>query len=413
MLKSIATVLGGNVAAQALGLAILPLLTRLFPTEAFGHYQFFQSVTSLLIVPAGLLYELALLRAREGSELRAVLWLCLLTNIGFAALSCAAVIFIHLLDPAWLSRVPFSLFLLPLTVLIGSLAVTLSYILMRYHAFFASGVSKVAQSAVFAGAAGGIGAANPIPTGLVIADIGGRAVLAAYEFLWTLRRFPGLLIPATRRRIAAAARRYREYPMIGAPGVLINAAGSALTPILIYTWFTPAVSGQFGLVERSLTLPLALIAGSISQVFTARCAAHIRAGSEKAVHEFKSVVIHAGLLGAAPALLLIAVGPQLFGFVFGAEWRVAGEFARYLSIGYWAALAFGTIQMTLVVIGRQRLQLAWAIGRLTCMVALGCAVVAFDWSPLYAVIGYSMLMAASSISFILIAFLALKRHVRT
>lgn len=412
MLKPIATVLGGNLIAQAIGLAALPVLARLFPPAAFAHYQFFQSVITLLVVPAGLRYELALLRAGDGGALRAVLWLCFAANCGLALLGTLAVGVVELIQPVWLGRVHFPLFLLPLAVLIGALANTMSFVLIRFSAFFASGNSKVIQSAAFVGLAAGIGAQTPVPSGLVIADTGGRAALAGYSLFWIRRHAPGLLVRSSLRRIRAVARRYREYPLISAPGSLVNAAGTVLTPLLVYAMFPPSISGQFALVERSLTLPLALVTSAASQVFMAEFAGHIRSGSRDALTDFRKLVLHAALLGVVPALALIFAGPTIFAIVFGAQWHLAGEFSRWLAVGYWAALAFGPINSTLVVIGRQKLQLAWEIGRLTAIAALAAAVVAFDWPALYAIIGYSALMALSSISFILMAFLALSKYVR-
>jgi O-antigen/teichoic acid export membrane protein len=412
LLRSIATVLSANLIAQALGLAALPFLTRLFPAEAFAHYQFFLSFITLLGVPAGLRYELALLRAGEGGELRAVLWLCFASNCGVAFLVAIAAAAIELIQPFWLARVQFPLFLLPLALLIGSVANTMSFVLIRNRAYLASGHSKVTQSATFVGLAGGIGVAAPVSSGLAVADIGGRAALAGYSLFWIARNAPALLVPASMRRMAAVARRYREYPLISAPGTLINSAGSVMTPLVVYALFAPAISGQFALVERSLTLPLALVISAASQVFTAEFASHLRSGSTAALHDFRKLVLHATVLGFVPAVALIVAGPDIFAIVFGAEWRLAGEFSRYLAVGYWSALAFGPINATLVVMGRQKLQLVWEVVRLAGMAALAAAVAAFDWPALYAVIGYSALMTVSSISFIFMAFFALRKHVR-
>ncbi len=43
-------------------------------------------------------------------------------------------------------------------------------------------------------------------------------------------------------------------------------------------------------------------------------------------------------LGVGPALLLAFSAPALFAWVFGAQWRTAGEFARYLVV--WLLFVF-------------------------------------------------------------------------
>lgn len=37
-------------------------------------------------------------------------------------------------------------------------------------------------------------------------------------------------------------------------------------------------------------------------------------------------------VGFLPFAVVVAFGPQLFAFVFGGEWRVAGEYARWISV---------------------------------------------------------------------------------
>ena len=78
MIRDIATVMRGTVIAQAIGFAALPILSRMFMPEAFGHYQLFISLLTLLLVFPTLRYEVALLRASGAREFRALAQLCLI-----------------------------------------------------------------------------------------------------------------------------------------------------------------------------------------------------------------------------------------------------------------------------------------------------------------------------------------------
>jgi O-antigen/teichoic acid export membrane protein len=70
------------------------------------------------------------------------------------------------------------------------------------------------------------------------------------------------------------------------------------------------------------------------------------------------------LVGAVPAVVLLAAGPALFGVVFGGEWTEAGEYARLLALAYLGQFAVTPVSATLFLLERQDQELAWVAGRL-------------------------------------------------
>jgi O-antigen/teichoic acid export membrane protein len=109
-----------------------------------------------------------------------------------------------------------------------------------------------------------------------------------------------------------------------------------LPPILFASFFGAAAAGLYSLANRVLQLPMSLIGGAIGQVFFAEAAEANRRGEiGQLVAGLHSKLAH---IGMAPALLLILIGPDLFAIVFGEQWRVAGEFARWMAP--WIYLVF-------------------------------------------------------------------------
>lgn len=414
MLKNIAIILRGSVIAQAIGFLVLPLLSRLFTPDAFGTFQLFQSIFSVLLVFASMRFEIALLSAENDSELRATFWLCLAVTAAttiFVAILAASIMASGWPEPA--AALPFSLWLFPLALLAGGLAQLLPYVVTRESAFSVSANSKMAQSGAYAIAGVSIGALAPIISGLILADIIGRIALAAVLLGWTFRRCRALFEPAATREMLAAARKYRGFPLITVPGGIVNTLGSVLTPVMIYASFSPYVSGQFGLVERSLTIPMAMLVTAVSQVYMAGFAEAIRTPGQSALLQFHKVVRNMALIGLAPVLVIMAFGPIIFVTLFGQRWELAGEFARIMAPAYLFLLVSGAVNMTLLLLGRQKLQMAWEIGRLAAMVALWTAIPFFALSEITAVILYSIATIAFSLAFLAIAHLSLQMHGRS
>lgn len=413
MLRNIAIVLRGSIIAQAIGFLILPILSRLFTPEAFGTYLLFQSIFSILLVFASMRFEIALLRAENDLEFRATFWLCLaVTAITSVVASIVAAWIIASGWPAPAAALPFPIWLIPLALLAGGIAQFLTYVVTRESAFSVSANSKIAQSSVYGVAGLLIGAVAPITAGLIVADILGRIALAGFLLTWSFRRWRALFEPPSTGQILAVAGKYRGFPLIAVPGAIVNTLGSVLTPMMIYASFSPYVSGQFGLVERSLTIPMALVVTAVSQVYMAGFAEAVRTPGQSALLQFHKVVRNMALIGLLPVLVIMAFGPVIFVTVFGQRWELAGEFARIMAPAYLFLLASGAVNMTLLLLGRQKLQMAWEIGRLAAMVALWAAILFFALSEIAAVILHTITTIAFSVAFVAIARLALQKHGR-
>jgi len=410
MLRDIAIVMRGTLIAQGLGFLALPILTRLFSPSDFGDYQLFISLLTFLLVFPTLRYEVAILRVRDGRELRAIAQLCLILTAGvtaaFAAVSGLAML---LAGSTLLAQLPFPLWVLLLAMLFGGVVQILTLLATREKAFRASARGKILQSVSFVGASLGFGASGPVPAGLVFADLVSRIGNAAYLVWWARRALPRLWVPVGRRPLAALARRYREYPYYSVAGTAINVLGGTLTPVLIYASFDASASGQYGLLERSIMIPLGLLVISVAQVFSAQFSAELRGDPAAAVARFRRLLGFMALLGFALALFLVVAGPILFTTLFGEEWRLAGQLAQIMAPAYGSALLSGPVHLVLTVMGHQKLQTAWEVSRLALVLLLWWVIARADLGLETAVAGYSAVMVLTNVAFAALAWIMLRR----
>jgi O-antigen/teichoic acid export membrane protein len=115
-------------------------------------------------------------------------------------------------------------------------------------------------------------------------------------------------------------------------------------------------------------------------------------------------VRYLALLALAPTLVLVLAGPWLFSLVFGAQWRLAGELGQIMAPAFGALLIAGPLHMVLTVMGYQKLQTAWEVGRLTAITALWLLISRFDLPLKVAVAGYSGILVLTSAAFVLLAY---------
>jgi O-antigen/teichoic acid export membrane protein len=402
MLRNVAMVLRGVVFAQAVGLLILPLLSRLFGPEAFSAAQIYQTMLGVLMVFVSLKFEVAILPVSTDEEAGHVMWLALGTVAATTTLTALAAAGALLVQPQWLAWLPFSIWLLILGMLTGGTGMVLTYVLTRQSRFRASSNSKVVQSLGYAGSAVGLGAVAPSATGLVAADLVGRAFSMLQMARVIAKDYPRMLHLPARREWIRLARKYRDYPLFTMPGGLINALGTALAPLLVLTMFGVTVSGQFAIADRAIMFPVALVAIAVAQVYSARFSVLLRERSLAIRPEFRRLVITMFALGAGPSLALAAFGPAAFTIVLGPDWTQAGEFARLLAPAVLGGFVAGSVNMVLILIERQSRQLALDLLRLTLLAAPWPFIAWMGLGPGIAIAAYSLLSVCVNLTFLFV-----------
>ena len=91
--RSVAVLATGTAAAQALTVAVSPILTRLYDPSEFGVFGVFMAVAATIVTVAALNYELAIIVADDDDEALDVMALSVLVVIATALISLIALLF--------------------------------------------------------------------------------------------------------------------------------------------------------------------------------------------------------------------------------------------------------------------------------------------------------------------------------
>ena len=378
---NVGRVLQGTAVAQAIGMLVLPVLSRLYPPAAFGHLQFFATTLSLALVAVTLRYEVAILQAASQDDAKALVRLCIWINGATALLSAIVCFTLLTFFGPWGVGTRTVLWLLTPGIALAGLLQTLGYLPLRLKDFRVGAGAKVVQAVAYAALALGTGLVLPSAVGLTVADLSARGVAAALIWWWCARHGISLSGRVARGALKAAAWAHREMPRYAVPGGIINTAGGVLTPIMMYATFDASTLGQYALVERSLMLPVGMVAVAVSQVFSADLAEQLRGGSGAANQSFRRVVASMARIGLVPAFVVGLAAPWLFPRLFGAQWAAAGEYAQLLAPLLFASFVTAPVNMAIMLAGRQRMQMAWEVCRLLTIAAAWVAVSLWNLGP--------------------------------
>jgi O-antigen/teichoic acid export membrane protein len=105
--------------------------------------------------------------------------------------------------------------------------------------------------------------------------------------------------------------------------------------------------GFYGLVERSIGAPISLVSYSISQVLLEDIASRYKQDLPIRPRILK-LLMNLSLIGVVPFTLLFFFSEDIFTFVFGQQWAVAGKYASILSIAFFMRFVISPLSMVLI-----------------------------------------------------------------
>jgi O-antigen/teichoic acid export membrane protein len=324
---------GGTITAQAIGVLLSPVLTRLYAPEAFGTMALFTSITGIIGVVACLRYELAIMLPKTDEEATSLLAVSLLSVVAVTLLSIPVVtlgrpLLLRMLRAPELGSY---LWLVPVMVFLAGVFTALDYWNSRTRHFGRLSVVRVISSATTYAGNLGIAYAGHATTGtLIIGSVIGAVFSSVILGVGTWRDDGALVRENTRASsMWEGLVRYRRFPQLDVWSALMNMVSAQLPALLLSAFFSPAIAGFYALGHRVLSMPMGLAGGAIAQVFYQRASVAKTTGTLPQVVD--KTLRRLMALAAFPFMLLMVISPDLFMFVFGKPWREAGIYAQILS----------------------------------------------------------------------------------
>lgn len=330
LLKNISILVSGTTIAQLIPILLQPLLRRLYSPEEFGAYAVYLSLMGILVVIASLKYELAIILPDNDKFAINILALSLLINLVFCT---GILIIIAVFKERIMSIVNlpanYSLYLLllPLGVFLFSMYQSINYWLIRKKLFFNISINKFIRR----GSEGGgqlIMSSLHASSGLLLGDIIGHFANNVSGIFQALRN-DVVLQHIRLNRLRYVLKKYAEYPKFNLIPGFMSTCSYLLPVIMINRFYSAENTGFFDLSKLLLSIPLALIANSISNVL-------LQSISEKSKSnlsirkDLTSILILVFLGGLAEIGIIMFWGEDLFRIFFGDRWILSGTISKIL-----------------------------------------------------------------------------------
>lgn len=372
---------GEMVAYTALGQSVYlltgPLIGRLYSPAEFGLYGLFYTFAITAIGVIFLNYDFAIPAAASDNEAWALtrgafgiaLALTPLVGIIMGALIAA--------DVGGFGSLPIAAAILLMAFLLMQAIVQLlqNWNVRRQQAVLI-GKASVTLNVVRGGVQVTLGAFLPSWWMLAAGEVAGRVANAVH--LARMARSDAVsvrvLAPRLDGETRGALRRHREFPIVLLPAQLIDSAVALLQTTGLAYLFGASGLGIFFLMRRTLDMPVAFAFRSLSDIFYARLAHDARNSPERVRPFFVRSVLLIAAIGLIPAVPAMLLGPALFAFVFGPEWREAGVLAAIMTPAAIANLAVAPVSRVFALTTRPYLRYWFSVVNLVgSALALVCA----------------------------------------
>ena len=355
--RNVLTLMTGATIAQAIPIAISPILTRIYTPEDFGIFALYIAIASSVSVMATGRYEIAIMIPKKDDDAINVVVLSILIAFIVGFLSFLIVFVFNHQISSLLNNPEIGnwLYLVPLTVVLTGIYNSLNYWSNRKKQYKRLSLSSVVQSSTTATTNLGMGFSGFGTSGLILAGIIGQVFSTATlaKLSWNEDKF--FYTKITKLKLISLMKRYKDFPKINMPHAFLNIFSTNAVIFLISYFFQNAVTGYYALANRVLASPMGILTGSYGQVFLQKITELSRTENrENEISFFQNTVIKLLLFSFPVFFLFFLFSKDLFSFVFGENWVIAGYYAQILTPMLYLRFTGSIVSSVVIVYNQQK-----------------------------------------------------------
>jgi O-antigen/teichoic acid export membrane protein len=361
LLRNTSILISGTALAQLIPILLQPLLRRYFSPEIFGAYSVYLSLIGILIVISSLRYELAIILPRKDTDAAGVFFLSIILNLFFNLLLILVII---LWKNKILSFLNLSakysdyLYLVPLGTFLFSTYQSINYWLIRKKKFMAISLNKFIRR-------GSEGSGQivfkylKISHGLVLGDLIGQTanlISGIYQGAKSGLSFR-LFSPG---KIKSVFRKYSDYPKFSLIPGFMSACSYLLPAIMINKFYSAENTGYFDLSKLLLSIPMALVASSISNVLLQRVSEKNKL-QQSILKDLLSIFIFVSVAVIFEIVIIMFWAEDIFKILFGNKWIFSGSISKILVWAFAFNFIISSFSSIFISLNKIKLLSAWQL----------------------------------------------------
>jgi O-antigen/teichoic acid export membrane protein len=369
--KNVLTLMTGTTIAQAIPIAISPILTRIYSPEDFGIFALYMSMAIILSVLVSGRYELAIILPDKDEDAFVIMILSMIITSFLSFFIFIGIIFFNKQITSLLGNTEISMWLyfIPITLFLTGIYQNLNYWNNRKKKYKRLASNRIIQSGVVSSTNLGLGFSGFGSSGLILGNIIGQGIATVNLGRKTLQNDTFYWQEIRKGRLLQLAKKYSDFPKFSIASDLFTVFNSQLSIFFISKFFTLSSVGFFSFVLRVISIPTAILSSAVGDVFKQQASKHY-AIHQECKHIYLKTLKRLFILGVLPFILLFVYAPQLFMFVFGDKWHIAGEYAQLLMPMFFLQFISSPLSVMFYIAEKQSLYLKITIVVLLTILSL-------------------------------------------
>lgn len=390
-LKSVSVLAGGTAFAQALGVLILPIITRLYTPEEFAVFAVYTSILGILSVAVCLRFEIAIPLPEKDEDALSLFILAILSN-GVITILITILIFSFqepILDAMQQPHLKPFVWFIPIGVFFAGVYNALQFWTTRKKQFSTIAKTRMTQSVASSTVQIGVGYFGFGVIGLLFGQVinFSAGIIRLFISFWAETKH--LFSKISIAQIKENWKKYDKFPKYSTFESLANTAAIQLPVIIIAAAAIGPEAGYLMLAMKVIAMPMGLIGGAIGQVYLAHAPDYYNKGELKqyTIQTIKQIA----KITILPLILIGVIAPFIFPLVFGDGWAKAGYMLLWMIPWFIMQILSSPVSMSLHVTGNQKTALILQIIGLVIRVGglLLISINFFEWAfEYYAVSGF-------------------------
>ena len=397
MVRNAGKLLSAHVIAQVVGILVYPILTRMYAPEDFGLFSLFTSIAGVLVLLASMDYFNAIVLPKTDNEARPIVHVALLSIAALTLLLLLSVPFAPQIASVFKSPDLASFYwMLPIYVCLVSVWNVLNYWYIRRKAYWRISGYQVSQSLFSAGYKVGFGWLGVLSGGLFYSAVLSSLCSLLISVTQSAKQHLTSLLQWNWTECRQAAVRYSNFPKYSLPHSLVNCISGQLPVLLLTPFFSVRDIGFWSMALLLSYTPISTITRAAYQVLYQRISERVNQ-QQPIMSLFRQLASYT-LLAVVPVFIgLWFVLPMLTQWLLGEEWRIVGQYIRWLLPWLVCNVLFTTTNFLFDVFAKQKAGLCFEI--LLAVLRLGglaAGIIAQSFE--LAIIGYAIGSAIGNIA---------------
>jgi O-antigen/teichoic acid export membrane protein len=357
--RNTSILVSGTIIAQLIPVLLQVVLRRLYQPEVFGAYSVFFSLMGVSVFFFTFRYEMAIINPEKDEEAQNLLSVIFIISIVSAVIWELLYVIFHNEIVSLLKfpeKYSWWLYFLPLVLLFYAWYLGIQYWLVRKKNFKGISVNKISRRSVegiLQVAFGLIGKSYGMFLGL-LGGIMTNFFVGVKQSVKSGFSITNISVDKMKR----AAKNYKEYPLFNTIPAFLNTAGMMLPVFIINKYYGTSITGYFDLTRQVLAVPVGLLSVALSQVYMQRFAEKFN----KSVSIKKDIIslwVFLAIISLVSFVIIFWGGEWLFGFVFGKQWSLSGQYAEILIYKYVLVFMVSPVSSVLISIKKVKVISLW------------------------------------------------------